>query len=166
MLLLCLSSEILPFLLLSTHLYTEQALFCLLKLLRSTPDSPPLFVWRSGRHFRTGRFKYELMSPQPYSPAQTCFLVPVSTDGNSNLGCQTRGFGVILDSPVAQMVKNLPTMQDTWIQCLGWEDPPEKRKASHSSTLAWKIPWTEEPDGLQSMGSQRVEHNLVTTKKP
>ena len=57
---------------------------------------------------------------------------------------------------MAQMIKNLPSMQETKVQFLGWEDPLEKGMATHSSTLAWKIPWTEEPGGLQSMGSQRV----------
>jgi len=60
---------------------------------------------------------------------------------------------------VAQLVKNLPTMQETWVWSLGWEDALEKGKATHSSILAWRIPWTEEPDGLQSMGSQRVRHD-------
>ena len=59
------------------------------------------------------------------------------------------------NSLVAQMVKNLPAMQKTWIQSLGWEDPLEKGMATHSSILAWRNPWTE-PGGLQSMGSQRV----------
>ena len=59
-------------------------------------------------------------------------------------------------SLVAQMVKHLLAMQETWVQSLGWEDPLEKEMATHSSTLAWKIPWTEEPGRLQSMGSQRV----------
>ena len=62
-------------------------------------------------------------------------------------------------SLVTQIVKNLPAMQDTWVQYLGWEDPLEKEMASCSSILAWKIPWSEEPGGLQSMGSQRVGHN-------
>ena len=62
-------------------------------------------------------------------------------------------------SLVAQMVKRLPTMWETWVQSLGQEDLLEKEMASHSSTLAWKIPWTEEPGGLQSMGSQRVGHD-------
>ena len=92
---------------------------------------------------------------------------------------------------MAQLVKNLPAMPETWVQTLGWEDPLEKGKAyplhycglensmecvlhrvakswedplekamaTHSSTLVWKIPWMEEPGGLQSMGSQRVRHN-------
>ena len=57
---------------------------------------------------------------------------------------------------VAQSVKNLPAVQETWARSLGWEDPLEKEMATHSSILAWKISWTEEPGGLQSMGSQRV----------
>ena len=57
------------------------------------------------------------------------------------------------------MVKNLPAVQETWVQSLGREDPLEKEMASHSSILAWRIPWTEEPRGLQSMESQRVRHN-------
>ena len=59
---------------------------------------------------------------------------------------------------MAQLVKNLPAMRETWVQSLGWEDALEKGKAIHSSILAWRIPWTEEPGGLQSMGSQRVGH--------
>ena len=58
------------------------------------------------------------------------------------------------------MVKNLPTRQETQVQSLNWEDPLEKGMATYSSILAWRIPWTEEPLGLQSMGSQRVRHNL------
>ena len=52
------------------------------------------------------------------------------------------------------MVKNLPTMQETWVRSLGWEDPLEKGMATHPSILAWRIPWTEKPGGLQSMGSE------------
>ena len=61
-------------------------------------------------------------------------------------------------SLVAQMVKSLPTMQENWVQPLGGEDPLEKEMSTHSSILAWKIPWTEEPDGLQSMGSQKSQN--------
>ena len=58
------------------------------------------------------------------------------------------------------MVKNLPAMQETWVQSLGWEDPLEKGMATQSSILTWEIPWTEEEPGrLQSMGLQRVGHN-------
>ena len=62
-------------------------------------------------------------------------------------------------SLVAQTVKNPPAMWETWVQSLGWEDPLEEGMATHSSILAWRIPWTEEPGGLQSMGSQRVGHD-------
>ena len=57
------------------------------------------------------------------------------------------------------MVKNLPAMLETWVGSLGWEDPLEEGMAIHSSILAWRIPWTEEPGGLQSIVSQRVEHD-------
>ena len=57
------------------------------------------------------------------------------------------------------MVKNLPAMQEAWVQSLDLEDALEKGMATHSSVLAWRIPWTEEPGGLQSMGLQRVRHN-------
>ena len=60
------------------------------------------------------------------------------------------------------MVKNLPAMQETPVQSLGWEDPLEKEMVTHSSTLAWKIPWTKEPGGLWSIGSPRVGHDWVT----
>ena len=63
---------------------------------------------------------------------------------------------------VAQSVKNLPAVQETQISSLGWEDPLEKEMAIHSSILAWKISWIEEPGGLQSIGSQRVGHAWVT----
>ena len=62
-------------------------------------------------------------------------------------------------SLVAQLVKNPPVMQETWVRSLGWEDPLEKGKAAHSSILAWRIPWTEEPGGLQPVGSQRIRHD-------
>ena len=60
---------------------------------------------------------------------------------------------------MAQTIKNLPAMQETQVQSLGREDPLEKDLATHSRILAWKIPWTEEPGGLQSMGSQRIGHD-------
>ena len=63
---------------------------------------------------------------------------------------------------MAQMVKNPPTMQETWVQYLGGEDPLEKGMATYSSILAWRIPWTEKPGRLQSMGSQRVRHDWMT----
>ena len=60
------------------------------------------------------------------------------------------------------MVKNLPAMREIWVQPLGREDPLEEEMATHSSIPAWEIPWTEEPGGLQSMGSQRVGHDWAT----
>ena len=66
---------------------------------------------------------------------------------------------VLRASLVAQKVKNLPAMQETQIRSLGWEKPLEKGMATHSSFLAWRIPWTEGPDRLLSMGLQRVEHD-------
>ena len=70
---------------------------------------------------------------------------------------------------VAQRLKRLPAMQETWVQSLGPEDPLEKEMATHSSTLAWKIPWMEEPGGLQSTGSQKSDlteppHFTMSTK--
>ena len=62
-------------------------------------------------------------------------------------------------SLVAQRIKHLPAVRETRVQSLGWEDPLEKEMATHSSTLAGKIPWMEKPGGLQSMGSQRVRHD-------
>ena len=67
-------------------------------------------------------------------------------------------------SLVAQTGEHLPAMQETWIWSLGREDPLEKRRATHSSILAWRIPWTEEPGGLQSMGSQRVGRDWACTQ--
>ena len=79
------------------------------------------------------------------------------------------GFCVILKclcilwaSLVAQVVKNLPALWETWVRSLGWKDPLEEVMATHSSTLARRIPWTEESGRLQSMGSQRVRHDRVT----
>ena len=65
----------------------------------------------------------------------------------------------ILASPVAQAVKNPPALQETWVRFPGQEDPLEKATTGHSDILAWRIPWTEEPGGPQSVGLQRVRHN-------
>ena len=64
---------------------------------------------------------------------------------------------------MAQTVKRQSTTRETWVRSLGWEDPLEKEMAIHSSTIAWKIPWTEEPGRRQSMGSQRVGHDCATS---
>ena len=77
--------------------------------------------------------------------------------------CVRKGYSktvcIIWASLVAQSVKNLPAMQETWVRSLGWEDPLEEGMVTHSSILAWRIPWTEEPCGLQSMASQKLGHN-------
>ena len=65
----------------------------------------------------------------------------------------------LITSLVAQRVKHLPSMQETWVRSLGGEDPLEKEMATHSSILAWKTPWVEKPGGLHSMESQRVRHD-------
>ena len=72
------------------------------------------------------------------------------------MGYPLQYFGASL---VVQTVKNPPVMQEIWVRSLSWEDPLEKGMATHFSILAWRIPWTEEPGWLQSMGSQRVRHD-------
>ena len=68
----------------------------------------------------------------------------------------------VLAFPVSSVVKNQPAMQEMWVQSLGWKDPLEEGKATHSSILAWRIPWTEEPGGLQPMGSQQSDMTEAT----
>ena len=70
---------------------------------------------------------------------------------------------VLMTSLVAQRLKHLPAMRKTWVRSLGWEDPLEKEMATHSSIPAWRIPWMEEPGGLQSTGSQRIGHDWATS---
>ena len=72
---------------------------------------------------------------------------------------------MLYNFPDGSAVKNFPAMQEIWVPSLGREDPLEKEMVTHSSILAWKMPWTEEPGRLQSMGSQRVGHNLGTKKQ-
>ena len=79
--------------------------------------------------------------------------------GNQNIVLNYRYLGAF---QVAQMIKNLPAMQETWVLSLGWEDALEKERATHSSILAWIIPQTEKPGRLESIGSQRVRHDWVT----
>ena len=100
----------------------------------------------------------------PPSAAGTCIRVYVHTYIHLSTVCSVRICGstyIYRASLVARSVKNLPAMQETWVRLLGWEDLLEKEKATPSSTLACRIPWTEEPGGLQSLGSQRVGHNLA-----
>ena len=87
--------------------------------------------------------------------------------GKGSYGFHNCDFGPFLTtswaSLVAQRLKCLPAMQGTWVRSLGQEDPLEKEMATHSSIFAWRIPWTEEPGGLQSTGSQRVGHDCATS---
>ena len=103
----------------------------------------------------------EEMVPSVSSAAQ-----PPAVDGQSlqdnNAQLQTASSSLLFfqgASLVAQMEKNLPAVQETWAQSLGWEEVLKKGMATHSSILAWGIPWTEEPGGLQTMGLQRVGHD-------
>ena len=86
---------------------------------------------------------------------------PSSIPGSGRSSGERMGYPLLYSwaSPVAQMVKNLPAMWETWGQSLGWEDTLEEGMATPSSILAWKIPWTQEPGGLQAMGLQRVQHD-------
>ena len=84
-------------------------------------------------------------------------MVSTLDSESSHPSSSLRGTDQGLASLVAQRLKRLPAMQETWVQSLGQEDPLEKEMATHSSILAWKIPWTEEPGGLQSMGSQESD---------
>ena len=96
----------------------------------------------------------------------TPVLLPGKSHGwKSLVGCSPWFylFSSNWDSLVAQSVKNLPAMQETWVRSLGQEDPLEKEMATHSSILAWRIPWTEEPGGLQSTRLQRVGHDFTFT---
>ena len=73
------------------------------------------------------------------------------------INCNLRALFLKWASLVAQRLKHLPAMRETWVRSPGWEDPLEKEMATHSSSLAWRIPWAEEPGGLQSMGSQKSQ---------
>ena len=110
-------------------------------------------------------------SPHPLVNTRSCAWPQWRQTETSDFGAE-KGFlqaiqamvasALKMASLVAQTVKNPPAVQVTWVRSLGWEDPVEKEMASHSSILAWKIPWTEEPGGLQSTGSQRVQHDWAT----
>ena len=98
-------------------------------------------------------------------PGQTLYtgtenkLVLLGLESKRKISTPPKSLFKIIGFLVAQLVKNLPAMQETQVQSLGREDPLDKGMATHSSILAWRIPWTEEPGGLQSMGSQRVRHD-------
>ena len=88
-------------------------------------------------------------------PSILAWRIPWTEETGGSMGLQSVGHNT-WGSLVAQLVKNLPAVQETQVLSLSWEDPLEKEMSTHSSILAWKISWTEEPGGLQSMGSQRV----------
>ena len=102
------------------------------------------------------------LHPTPLSHHRSPSWVPVLYGSFPLTIYFTHGSVYVWASLVAQMVKNLLAMQETWVQFLGQEGPLEEKMATHSSILAWRIPWTEEPGGLQSMGWQRVESNWAT----
>ena len=110
-------------------------------------------------------FKIQL-PPWFWCQGSTFFKIKISVQSTNRYpGINSLGhYGCVKDlhSLVAQMVKNPPAMWETWVQSLGWEDPLEKGMAIHSSILAWRIPRTEEPGGLQSMGSHGVGHGSAT----
>ena len=93
---------------------------------------------------------------RPAHPAGFAVGKPGAQRGEDQLGSPSTP---TVASLVAQTVKHLSAVQETQVRALGWEDPLEKEMAIHSRTIAWKIPWTEEPGRLQSMGSQRVGHD-------
>ena len=114
---------------------------------------------------------YQILSPALHSSAGEGMVLS-QEEADSPVLCQVDTMVVYMSdhcgnsnrtltrtSLVAQMVKYLPAMQETQVQSLGGEDPLEKEMATHFSILAWRIPWTEEPGRLQSMGSQRVGHD-------
>ena len=92
---------------------------------------------------------------------QNVFHKPMNLFSHSNHRVHSSLY-IEWDCSVAQMVQILPAMQETLVLSLGWKEPLEKRMATHSSILGWRIPWTEEPGGLQSMGSQRIRRDLMT----
>ena len=104
-------------------------------------------TWLSDQHFQLFYF-YVFLMPQSYSESMT---------KKQYLSLRLLLYWVVRASLTAQLVKNLPAMQETRDWFKGQEDPLEKEMATHSSILAWKIPWTEEPGGLQSMGSQESD---------
>ena len=84
------------------------------------------------------------------------------TESDTTEAMQQQQHSMFWASLVAQLAKNPPAMWETWVQSLVWEDPLEEGMAAHPSILAWRIPWTEEPGGLQSMGLQRIRHDWAT----
>ena len=129
-----------------------------------SPQSPPTGVSPEGspqaphtlcgtdvpQNFNDLSLTFLLSIPFSGSPCSLCFFLAALTPDR--------------DFPGGSAIKCLPAMQETWVRFLDQEDPLEKEMAIHSSTLAWKIPWTEDPDRLQFIGSQRVGQDLVTSQ--
>ena len=115
---------------------------------------------------RADAFLSVLGIAKQFSKAAIIFYIPTSMHPWWNLVLSVFLILAILmgiwASLVAQRLKRLPPMRETRVRSLGWEDPLEKEMATHSRILAWRIPWTKEPGGLQSTGSQRVGHDWVT----
>ena len=115
----------------------------LLQILKTMDNHVPYIKWRKTAPHIQCWLNWQKWNPWIRMADSTCPFVWILS----------------LASLVAQRLKRLPAFQETWVQSLGREDPLEKEMATHSSILAWRIPWTEEPGGLQSMGSQRVGHD-------
>ena len=114
-------------------------------------------------HISCGRFMSYFQKVRGGSECPSCTRCFLS---NFNSKSYTKVADLGVASLVAHTVKNLPARQETQVRCLGWGDPLEEGMATHFSILVWRIPWTEEPDRLQSMRSQRVGHNGATNTTP
>ena len=115
-------------------------------------------MWMTDKNHQDASQDYSL--PRKVGQREECGRL-CSLERHGHL-CITSRKGTSL---VAQMVKRLPTMQETRVRSLSQEEPLEKDMATHSRTLAWRIPWTDEPGGLQSMGLQRVGHDWATSQR-
>ena len=123
----------------------------------SWPLPPLCLVTFSNHSYNSANF---FLSRTPYTERSVCELLPYCAIS----AWRSKGELCLLWGPlVAQTVKSLPAVRETWVRSLGGEDPLEKEMTTHSNILAWKIPWMEEPSRLQSMGSQRVGHDWVTS---
>ena len=117
------------------------------------PTHPALWLWSFNHRIAREEGQHTMGLKILMVLWPSCFLLLLSSLGP----------GVLEASLVAQRLKHLLAMWETWVRSLSWEDPLEKEMATHSSILAWRIPWTEEPGGLQSTGSQRVGHDWATS---
>ena len=121
----------------------------------------PYYLWTM--RVKCNVMRVKMVGFIPYHMSQTIDSHPsVPTGIGSRTLHRFQNLHILMFVMVTQMVKNLPALQETWVRSLGWEDPLEEGMATHSSTLAWRIPWTEEPGRLQSIGLQRVGCNWAT----